>query len=491
MTRYAAPRLCRAHASYQFLMMGGEAAPALDQPGHGPATDSPSRGMPACLGSPMQGRGAPIRAHPVRWRRRVRGGYVLVWWVLLVFALMGLAALVIDLGLVRLAQRQMQTAADLAALESLRERDQPAVPPSQRESHRRRLAADLVTLLFDDDLQPGPDALGLGAGMQLPLEPSVYGDPSLDASRLLRVDAAAPYKPALELNYPQNAQHGDLVAGSYVPSQAPTEAPDYARADFVPAAGDDERLQQAPAMLARLRRTNDLLGLDRQSGVSSAGPALPVLFGRGGLVPATAPGGGYSWRHHGFTVRATAIAQLVPALSVGAAAPAPQVPAAAPFALVGSRWDALGPGVRTRLRLATGGGTGGDIDGFTYVPAEDAPAGVLSFGAVLVPSAGPGIAAGTEVYVPLVVREESGGSAAWWVVAFGLGRVESWQPIGDGVEAELVKNPEGRQVAHANASGALAGKLGATLVADGGLFARLWNARGQVQAPLLVPVLVR
>ena len=36
------------------------------------------------------------------------------------FGLMGLAALVIDMGFARLAQRQMQTAVDSAALEGLR-----------------------------------------------------------------------------------------------------------------------------------------------------------------------------------------------------------------------------------------------------------------------------------------------------------------------------------------------------------------------------------
>ena len=52
-----------------------------------------------------------------------RAGYALVLFVLIFFGLMGLAALVIDMGFARLAQRQMQTAADSAALEGLRWRD--------------------------------------------------------------------------------------------------------------------------------------------------------------------------------------------------------------------------------------------------------------------------------------------------------------------------------------------------------------------------------
>jgi len=47
---------------------------------------------------------------------RKRGGYVLVLVVLLLFGLMAMAALVIDIGFARLAQRKMQTATDAAAL---------------------------------------------------------------------------------------------------------------------------------------------------------------------------------------------------------------------------------------------------------------------------------------------------------------------------------------------------------------------------------------
>ena len=60
-----------------------------------------------------------------RHRRQTadRAGYALVLFVMIFFGLMGLAALVIDMGFARLAQRQMQTAVDSAALEGLRWRD--------------------------------------------------------------------------------------------------------------------------------------------------------------------------------------------------------------------------------------------------------------------------------------------------------------------------------------------------------------------------------
>ena len=66
-----------------------------------------------------------------------RAGYALVLFVMIFFGLMGLAALVIDMGFARLAQRQMQTAVDSAALEGLRWRDVPPIdqdPPAAGEA---------------------------------------------------------------------------------------------------------------------------------------------------------------------------------------------------------------------------------------------------------------------------------------------------------------------------------------------------------------------
>ena len=49
---------------------------------------------------------------------------MLIYFAMLTFALMALAALVIDLGMAMLTQRKMQTAVDSAALEGIRFRDQ-------------------------------------------------------------------------------------------------------------------------------------------------------------------------------------------------------------------------------------------------------------------------------------------------------------------------------------------------------------------------------
>ena len=56
-------------------------------------------------------------------RARARRGNVLVTYAMLFFALLGVAAVVIDLGTARLTQTLMQSATDTAAVEGLRYRD--------------------------------------------------------------------------------------------------------------------------------------------------------------------------------------------------------------------------------------------------------------------------------------------------------------------------------------------------------------------------------
>ena len=77
-----------------------------------------------------------------RQTQRNARGYVLVLFVMMFFGLMGLAALVIDMGFARLAQRQMQTAVDSAALEGLRWQavtsTDHARPAAAGEPNRRR-----------------------------------------------------------------------------------------------------------------------------------------------------------------------------------------------------------------------------------------------------------------------------------------------------------------------------------------------------------------
>ena len=110
-----------------------------------------------------------------------------------------------------------------------------------------------------------------------------------------------------------------MVAGTYNPGQPSVEADDYTRADFMPSSGTAASASGS-AFLVRMRRTNNLNGLDQEPGISSGGPTLPILFGRGSLMARSAAlsgGTGQLSVASGITVRATAIAGPQPAKTVG------------------------------------------------------------------------------------------------------------------------------------------------------------------------------
>jgi len=260
--------------------------------------------------------------------KRHRRGYALVVFVLLMSALLGLAALVIDLGFARLAQRQMQSAVDTAALEGLRFRDElpPNAATDDFDEARRQQASDFVAWMFDDNLDPDSaqfDAPHFGAGPVVELTGGV-GDPTLNAGQLITVPASPVYKPhrsdgepGLELNL-ANSDDGDMVA-----------IPD--------------------GLQVHMRRTSKLA--EEQPGISSRGPAVPLLFGRGALLPNADSSTGYSPRREGITVRATATAHAEPARSIGStylsADPSvPDVPGMIPIAIRATEWMSMS-GVRT------------------------------------------------------------------------------------------------------------------------------------------------
>src|SRR5207244_4327948 len=100
-------------------------------------------------GRPSEAEVALAVSHPERYFMRLRfrarrRGTTLTLVVPLLFAFFGIAALVIDLGLARVARREMQNAADAVALEGLRGRDDPNVPQANRDQQRRQHASDTV-----------------------------------------------------------------------------------------------------------------------------------------------------------------------------------------------------------------------------------------------------------------------------------------------------------------------------------------------------------
>lgn len=112
---------------------------------------------------------------------------------MLLFGLMAMAALVIDIGFARLAQRQMQTAADAAALEGLR--GEGVVGYEDRQD-----AAELqIAWTFDDDLEVingNPGVLGAGPIVSFS---GGAGDVDLHAGELMTVDPSnRSYQPVMQ-----------------------------------------------------------------------------------------------------------------------------------------------------------------------------------------------------------------------------------------------------------------------------------------------------
>jgi Putative Flp pilus-assembly TadE/G-like len=217
-----------------------------------------------------------------------RPGAVLAYVVPIIFAMFGLAALVIDLGNARLSQRRMQSAADAAAYEALRARDDPTIDATGRDNARRQGASNVVAAAFAS-AQPQLEMTG-----GIPT-----GGTDFHASQLIQFGDPILYTKGLQLNL-ANAEDGDIVSGAFNPDPRAShqENDDYSRADFTPASAGS---LTASAVLVRLRQT----GETSTAGESSAAAPVPIVFGRGSLLDP-------AFKAQGTKVRATAIAIAVP-----------------------------------------------------------------------------------------------------------------------------------------------------------------------------------
>jgi hypothetical protein len=368
----------------------------------------------------------------------------LVLFACTTFVMLAVAALAIDAGFARLTQRQMQTAVDAAALEGLRFRDASASNP---DSTRRMRAARIASLAFDADMNLADDdqeSQLFGAGPTIAFGGSV-GDPSLAASQYMQSSALGVYKPSLQTN-DANAQEGDMVAGSYVNQGPGFENADYSRSDFsLPDASTGQTSGAAPAFLVRMRRTlnaqnPDAQQLDDNPGISSAGPTVPFLFGRGSIMARSSANANDLTIQSGITVRATAIADARPALTVGPAYPdatfpladgsSPPIAGAAPFALQLSEWNgSLASATQTykldasgNLAPLSGGAAVGQITAISSL-ASDLSAGATAVsvdnwpGFPVGPPASPAFAILVDRELMLVTGSTtgSGGTLTWQV----------------------------------------------------------------------------
>ena len=199
-----------------------------------------------------------------RRRRPRRSGFVLVLLVVMLFALMALAALVIDMGFVRLTQRQMQSGVNSSAMEGLRWRDvqrwedlpagwvsdptflqavgatggltDPITPP-QQDAIRRWAAANVSTLLYNQPANPNdPDPAQYGVGPEVQMTASSAGN---SFGPVIASGNPPVYQPQLQTN-PGNGIEGDIVAGTYgdnsgfPTNQTAGETDEYQRSDFSP-----------------------------------------------------------------------------------------------------------------------------------------------------------------------------------------------------------------------------------------------------------------
>lgn len=273
---------------------------------------------------------------PARIQRAdsARKGGILVLFALLTFVFLAVAGLVIDVGLANLTQSQMQAAVDSAALEGCRWRNFDE-GLGDSNTQKRRKAAAMVRLAFDDDFHPTqgaytPDGMSVPLGVDGPDEGNIGAGPGLRVSggtgawaanaivdnqpdsELARID-----DPRLQTNN-ANRPQGDMVAGRFKPMEPHTETGGYARPDFQVAPAGTASVNSL-SFLARMRRAGDANPNDTLNGVSSSLPTLPIVFGMGSTILQDPDGNGWDPRRDGITVRATAIASARPAMRVGRA----------------------------------------------------------------------------------------------------------------------------------------------------------------------------
>ena len=189
--------------------------------------------VPICAKQPP-GRSGKWGLSPVSRGKPPRRGYALVLVVMLLFGLLGLAALVIDIGFARLAQGEMQTAVDSAALEGLG--NGPATAAGRQQ------ASQLVAALFSNATDSGGETVQYGAGPVVGFSGGI-GDPSLAAGQLMQSGNPPVYQPGgLQANL-DNAAEGDMVTGAYGlnagynAALAADEDAYYNRRDFTPSTG--------------------------------------------------------------------------------------------------------------------------------------------------------------------------------------------------------------------------------------------------------------
>ncbi len=423
--------------------------------------------------------------------RHHRTGSVLVLMIPMLLVFFGCAALVIDLGLVRVTQARMTSATDAASLEAVRWRDQlpPGAMGTNLDQNRRAAAAALDSSIFTGDQDAGPlfDVEHQPGGSAADVDAFAVTTPATDDTGAY----AGGYRPAVQLNMDGsgtaavNDVKGDLVAGTYLPdptlshregmAAGGTDRP-YARADFEPDAAGT--VPPGLSMVARLRRSRETA----VAGVSSIGPTLPLLFGRGAAIGGAEAGSSYSIRRDGISVRATSIATAAPVVSVGLpvivnATPAAQ--GAVAVAVDRPAWEELLPAAPTQgkptpvivTRVGSNLMVGTTVIGYSLVTP------VTTIGPTVV--AGGTLPTAVTGYFPIVDNAMTPPR----VVGFG------WATLTAGTLAK--RATAGGAVAPWNASANLLDAWAALATLDAADVAAVRSANAALKDPLLAAVSVR
>jgi len=245
-----------------------------------------------------------------------RRGAILVWFAIFLFVLLPLMTLIMHLGMTTLTRRQMQTAVNSAAIEGLRFRDDSSLT----EAERREKVHDLVAVIFDDNFGAGPDNPFVDDPDGIPLPGTEFV-----ASRRIAPARIRGFNPDdLQINE-NNEVYGDMLSGDYHGSADHQEGVDpfitleeqYQRADFT-IDSDTTDDDHGDAFLVRMRRSGETFD---KPATGSSGPPIPFLFGRGPYGDEDFPTSGSTdlldYRERGTIVRATAIAQAKPVITVG------------------------------------------------------------------------------------------------------------------------------------------------------------------------------
>lgn len=239
---------------------------------------------------------------------------------MILFGIMGLAGLVIDIGIARLTQRQMKQATDASALESLHKSDVEISSPrvfvgrtAATEAGRRQSAADMVTVLFGDDFDSLSDTRNFGAGPQLNLTGGIELQDGFAASQDLSLPAQVVYKPALQLNA-GNDPDGDVFTSV------------------------DE-------VTVRLQRDNSA----DIPGVSSNGGSVPFLFARGTLMASNRKAAGIQ-----LDVSSSAETRPVVRVGVQQTVGGVTIPGGIAFGISRAVWEALPSNMPTTILLTDG-----------------------------------------------------------------------------------------------------------------------------------------